>query len=78
MIADPAFDLGLLLYWYIPKDEWSMWLEQYGIRLTPSLELRMKWYTIAHTLLSIQWHKDKNRFEEMEHWLAFLTTFHYE
>src|SRR5690606_3387603 len=22
MIADPAIDLGMLLYWYIPKEEW--------------------------------------------------------
>ncbi len=23
MIADPAFDVGLLLYWYIPEDQWE-------------------------------------------------------
>nr|WP_249305748.1 phosphotransferase family protein [Lederbergia citrea] len=74
MIADPALDLGLLLYWYIPRENWSMWLKQYGAKLTPELELRMKWYTIAHTLLSVQWHKNKNRIKEMDHWLNYLTT----
>ncbi|MBS4195076.1 phosphotransferase family protein [Lederbergia citri] len=78
MIADPAMDLGLLLHWYIPKTDWEKWLEQYGKPLTDELKIRMKWYTIAHTLLSIQWHKNKNRFREMEYWLNYLDHFNYE
>ena len=31
MIADPAIDIGLLLYWYIPEDNWETWLAQYGV-----------------------------------------------
>ncbi|CAM4232969.1 phosphotransferase family protein [Lederbergia lenta] len=72
-IADPALDLGLLLYWYIPRNEWARWLAMYGRELSENLEIRMKWYVIAHTLTSIQWHKDKERFEEMQHWLDYLT-----
>lgn len=75
MIADPAFDIGLLLYWYVPKSEWENWLTQYGMELTDNLELRMKWYVIAHTLQTIQWHKEKERLEEMNHWLKFLQQF---
>ncbi|RBP93805.1 thiamine kinase-like enzyme [Cytobacillus firmus] len=72
MIADPAIDLGMLLYWYIPKEEWPNWLERYGIQLTDNLLLRMKWYVIAQTLTSIQWHKNKFRYQEMEKWLSYL------
>ncbi len=72
MIADPALDIGLMLYWYIPRKDWSVWLMQYGCELTPDLELRIKWYALAHTLLSIQWHKDKGRMHEMDYWLEFL------
>lgn len=72
MIADPAIDLGMLLYWYIPKEEWPNWLERYGIQLTDDLLLRMKWYVIAQTLTSIQWHKNKFRYQEMERWLSYL------
>ncbi len=72
MIADPAIDLGMLLYWYIPKEEWPNWLERYGIQLTEDLLLRMKWYVIAQTLTSIQWHKNKFRFQEMDKWLSYL------
>lgn len=72
MIADPAIDLGMLLYWYIPRNEWAEWVSRYGRTLTEELALRMKWYVIAQTLNSIQWHKSKNRFQEMNKWLQFL------
>ena len=72
MIADPAIDLGLLLYSYIPVEEWEDWLEKYGIILTENLKLRMKWYALAQSLSAIQWHKNQNRIPEMEKWIDFL------
>ena len=72
MIADPAIDLGMLLHWYIPEANWSSWLAMYGIELTDNLKLRMKWYVALQTLSSIQWHKNKDRFQEMEKWIRFL------
>ncbi|WP_019243929.1 MULTISPECIES: phosphotransferase family protein [Bacillus] len=72
MIADPAIDLGMLLYSYIPKEEWNTWLEQYGLDLSESLIKRMNWYVIAQTLISIQWHKSKQRYDEMNNWFTYL------
>jgi thiamine kinase-like enzyme len=72
MIADPAIDLGLLLYWYIPEEKWEDWLNMYGKKLTDHLRLRMKWYVALQTVSSIQWHKNKNRNEEMAKWVNFL------
>ncbi len=72
MIADPAIDLGLLLYSYIPVEEWEDWLEKYGIILTENLQQRMKWYALAQSLTAIQWHKNQNRIPEMEKWIDFL------
>ena len=72
MIADPAIDLGLLLYWYIPEENWEDWLKLYDKELTDHLKLRMKWYVTIQTLSSIQWYKDKNRLEEMTRWIDFL------
>lgn len=72
MIADPAIDLGMLLYWYIPEENWQEWLYMYGEELTDHLKLRMKWYVTIQTLSSIQWHKNKNRLEEMNYWIDFL------
>jgi thiamine kinase-like enzyme len=72
-IGDAAIDLGMLLYWYIPKNEWQSWLEMYGMgSKDESLFLRMKWYMLAHTLSSIQWHKRKARFPEMKRWIEYL------
>lgn len=65
VIGDPAIDLGLMLYWYIPEHQWGDWVRLYGLQLDEPLRLRMKWYFIAQTLTSIQWLKDRDRVEEM-------------
>ncbi len=72
MIADPAIDIGMLLYWYIPKDEWKAWLDTYGLPLTDSLKQRMHWYVIAQTILSIHWYTQKNIEKESSSWLQYL------
>lgn len=72
MIGDPAIDLGMLLHWYIPRNEWDDWIRLYGAELTPQLLLRMKWYVIALTLNSIQWHMDLDRLAEMDKQIRFL------
>ena len=72
MVADPAIDLGMLLFCYIPKEEWNTWLENYGVPLTDSLNRRMKWYVMTQIITSIQWHKSKGRFAEMNYWLLQL------
>jgi thiamine kinase-like enzyme len=72
MIADPAIDLGMLLYCYIPEDNWTSWLAMYGKPLTENLKLRMKWYVALQTLYSIQFYKNKDRLEEMDKWIDFL------
>jgi thiamine kinase-like enzyme len=72
MIADPAIDLGMLLYWYIPESKWTNWLAMYGKPLTENLKLRMRWYVALQTLSSIQFYKDKDRLEETDKWIAFL------
>lgn len=74
-IADPAFDLGVLLHWYVPKNKWSHWLSHYGSPLTANLEWRMKWYTIAHTLLSIQWHQTRGHLFEVNYWIKDLDNY---
>lgn len=72
MIADPAIDLGPLLYWYIDEECWESWLGKYGIPLTERLKARMKWYVIAQTLYFINWHKKKQRYQEMNYWEDYL------
>ena len=72
MIADPALDLGMLLYWYVPEKEWVTWLNHYGITLTENLKFRMKWYAISQTVLTILWHVKREESKEVENWLSYL------
>ncbi|WLR50279.1 phosphotransferase family protein [Bacillus tianshenii] len=72
MIADPALDLGQLLYWYIPRDEWNDWLKQYGVTLTEDLKQRMRWYITAQTIMSIDWHRRRDEQKEMNNWIEYL------
>lgn len=72
MIADPAIDLGMILYTYIQADEWSDWMAMYGMQDTLDVRKRMKWYTIIQTIALVQWYEEKNHYKEMNDWLDFL------
>ncbi|TLS39060.1 phosphotransferase family protein [Pseudalkalibacillus caeni] len=73
MVADPAVDLGMLLYWYVPRNEWEQWLTSYGTSYTEDLHKRMYWYVVCQTLYDIYWYTLKGRNEETAYWLNFLT-----
>nr|WP_308216648.1 phosphotransferase family protein [Pseudalkalibacillus decolorationis] len=72
IIADPALDLAMLLYWYIPDSQWEEWLRSYGVPLTNSLEGRMHWYIVAQTIESIFWHLERGQSEQADYWKDFL------
>ncbi|MGF9963595.1 phosphotransferase family protein [Bacillus rhizoplanae] len=72
IIADPALDIGMLLHWYIPRDEWPEWLEHYGLELTDSLLSRMKWYVTLQCMIFVQWYTAKSKQVEAEYWLQYL------
>ncbi|KXG08847.1 phosphotransferase family protein [Anoxybacillus rupiensis] len=74
MIADPAIDIGMLLYWYIPEEKWEEWLHFYGVELTDDLGVRMKWYAVVQTLQTLSWQKEKCAEKEMQQSLHFLQT----
>lgn len=66
MIADPAYDIGMLFSRYIPLSAWKNWLHQYGISIiSPQLAERVKWYTYLHYLLRIKKNYFKLRYHEM-------------
>lgn len=66
IIADPAIDLGMLLYWYIDPSDWQLWLENYGIPLDEPLRLRMHWYMVAQTIQLMIWHKERHHDKEAQ------------
>lgn len=74
MVADPAIDIGMLLYSYIPERDWENWLTAYGLELNDNLQNRMQWYVIYQTLLSIQWFDEKQLFEQKHYAERYLAT----
>ena len=72
MIADPAIDIGMLLYNYVPKQQWSSWFNTYGVKESMDLNKRMKWYTVIQSIGMIQWYEEQKRFKDMNTWLKFL------
>ena len=57
MIADPAIDIGMLLYNYVPQNKWSQWFKTYGVEESVNLNKRMKWYTVIQAIGLIQWYE---------------------
>jgi thiamine kinase-like enzyme len=74
MVADPAIDIGMLLYSYIPEQDWEDWMNHYGLTLDDNLRNRMMWYVIYQTLLSIQWFDEKQLNEQQHYAEHYLTT----
>ncbi|MEW9500727.1 phosphotransferase [Jeotgalibacillus marinus] len=72
MLADPAVDVGMLLYLYIPEKNWAQWMQQYGEILTDEFRLRMKWYVVCQALNMLQWQKNKGRLHDVTKWMNFL------
>jgi thiamine kinase-like enzyme len=72
MIADPAIDLGMLLYNYVPESKWPQWLDVYGVKDSLDLQKRMKWYTAIQAIGMIQWYEEQKRYKDMNMWLKFL------
>lgn len=74
MIADPAIDLGPLLYFYVEQSRWNNWLKNYGLYLDDTLKLRMKWYVVAQVVDFILWNRQQNRITDQDYWLNYLKT----
>lgn len=72
MIADPAIDLGMIMYTYQQGDLFESWLKEYGAELTIDLQKRMKWYTIIQAIAMVEWYEEKNRYQDMNEWIQFL------
>lgn len=65
MLADPANDLGVLLYQYVPYGEWERWLLEYGQTLTCEFYLRLKWFSICQVLMAMNWQFEHSRAPEL-------------
>jgi thiamine kinase-like enzyme len=72
MIADPAIDIGILLYWYIDEADWKEWLSSYGLELNERLKTRIYWYVLLQALTSYLWYHAKDNEKEMQNWIDHI------
>ena len=72
MIADPAIDVGILLYWYIDEADWREWLLSYGLILDEHLKTRIYWYVLLQALTSFLWYYAKNNEKEKQNWIEHI------
>ncbi len=64
-LGDPAFDLSVVLFNYVPRAQWQEWLDAYGTKLTADLATRLQWYGLLHLLDETQRMFDAQRYTEM-------------
>jgi len=72
MIADPAIDIGILLYWYIEEADWKEWLLSYGLTLDEHLKTRIYWYVLLQALTSFLWYHGKENEKEKQNWIEHI------
>lgn len=65
MLADPASDLGTILGRYIDHDDWSGWLQAYGIPTNKQNMDRIYWYCGMNFLLRIKHCYLKGNFKQV-------------
>ncbi|WP_163653413.1 phosphotransferase family protein [Listeria sp. PSOL-1] len=73
LLADPAIDLAMLLYQYIPKNKWEELLSSSGIILDAAYQQKLKWYAFLQILNRLH---TKNHFaekEKLQHLLISIT-----
>src|SRR5690625_816156 len=65
-VADPALDLALILYSYVPKLQRQDLLRHYGLSFGDYLQERMHWYMISQTISIFLWHYGRKQYVEAE------------
>jgi len=65
-IQDPVTDYGMLLNWYVPKEQWANWLQKYGPVNNEYLFERMYWYLLHDNLHYLSWHLERKEPEKVQ------------
>ncbi|WP_461212959.1 phosphotransferase family protein [Lacticaseibacillus sp. GG6-2] len=71
-LGDPAFDLSVVLINYVPREQWSTWLDAYGCALDDDLLKRLLWYGQLHLLNEVRNGFIAQRYTEMNQALIQL------
>lgn len=55
MLSDPLRDIGLILWWYLPKTKWNDFFTRYGIKNNKNTLDRLFWWVSARSLAVSLW-----------------------
>jgi len=57
-LSDPMRDIGLLLWWNFPPDQWRGFFEEYGMELTGPRLAKIYWFAARASLDIALWHAE--------------------
>ncbi|MFC3040162.1 phosphotransferase [Virgibacillus xinjiangensis] len=66
IIADPATDYAMILKWYIPRQDWENWLQNYGVTMDTNTIGRMYWYLLLDALQYLSWHEERKEPDKVQ------------
>ncbi len=55
-LSDPMRDVGLLLWWYVPKQRWGEFFQAYGLPMDEAVVERIFWWAARTSLAVALWH----------------------
>lgn len=55
-LSDPMQDVGLLLWWYVAKEQWQEFFQNYGLVMDEQVEDRIFWWAARSSLAIALWH----------------------
>ncbi|WP_027107715.1 phosphotransferase family protein [Lacticigenium naphthae] len=72
ILADPAYDIGMLFSNYIEENAWEKWLKDYGVDVSPMLLKRIHWYVLFVLIQQIKLFHHQTRYHLMNEKIVLL------
>ncbi len=69
VLSDPLRDVGLLLWWYVPRDRWEEFFSAYGQTVDRALLDRLYWWAARGSLAIALWFESRDEREEQRDFL---------
>ena len=60
ILSDPMRDIGLLLWWNFPPQEWPAFFDRYGMQMSESHVIKIYWFAARASCDIALWHAEHN------------------
>ncbi|MFH0863500.1 MAG: phosphotransferase [Candidatus Gottesmanbacteria bacterium] len=58
-LSDPVRDIGLLLWWYVPKTQWQDFFDSYGMVISEDIKDNIYWWAAKSSLAIALWNLER-------------------